>query len=572
MEAGAGQHILIAALGLGARETCYSWRGRTATASSATLALLEMLEAKDRPGTARIFATQKAREETWPQLEPELGRWLSAPPELIEVPEPGDDGDLREIISGIAGAVPAGAGISIDLTHGYRHMPLLLYATALYLSSLRDVQIRHAVYGALHPNDRASVLLDLLPLLKLPHWFHAVRLFREHGDAAPVADLLLETISSRSPLRKVGKCLQNLATAYSFALPLELAKAAEGAGKVLDEEACRQFDTEIPLGRELATALRLSAERWSFQDPAGRRSDWKPSVILNEQELGRQARLINSYLDLGRYPEGFGLMREWLVNWALLRSGQADGWLVRERRVAVERRIGALAKAAEKDSPLRGHLSREQIDFQSFWQHISSHIRNALHHHGMRQELVKISPSTVESLRREWTERWSRAPELDLDLPAGGGTWLVTPLGRQPGVLFSALRIARPDRCIVIASDETLPQIDEAVRRANFTGAVDRLAFQDPHLGFGSEQMTIARQIGSQIALADDVVVNVTGGTTLMCLTAEKVAAAAETNGRKVRRLVLVDRRSEQEKVDDPWVESKCKWLDQGEDGEHPND
>ena len=39
------------------------------------------------------------------------------------------------------------------------------------------------------PNDPKPII-DLQPLLELPEWFYAVRMFRDQGTTAPIAQLL----------------------------------------------------------------------------------------------------------------------------------------------------------------------------------------------------------------------------------------------------------------------------------------------------------------------------------------------------------------------------------------------
>ena len=71
-----------------------------------------------------------------------------------------------------------------------RHFPLLLYAVSLYLQSLRGVRIRGAFYGMLEALGEPKPIIDLQPLLELPEWFYAVRVFRETGTVRPISERL----------------------------------------------------------------------------------------------------------------------------------------------------------------------------------------------------------------------------------------------------------------------------------------------------------------------------------------------------------------------------------------------
>ena len=62
----------------------------------------------------------------------------------------------------------------------------------LYLTSLRGINIRGAYYGMVVgiPQDEPKPIIDLQPLLELPEWFYAVRVFRDQGTTKPIAGLL----------------------------------------------------------------------------------------------------------------------------------------------------------------------------------------------------------------------------------------------------------------------------------------------------------------------------------------------------------------------------------------------
>jgi hypothetical protein len=56
--------------------------------------------------------------------------------------------------------------------------------------------------------------------------------------------------------------------------------------------------------------------------------------------------------------------------------------------------------------------------------------------------------------------------------------------------------------------------------------------------------------------------VNITGGTTLMGLTAEKLASKARELPCEVRRLGLIDSRPPEQQRTDPYQEGEPLWLD----------
>jgi hypothetical protein len=121
----------------------------------------------------------------------------------------------------------------------------------------------------------------------------------------------------------------------------------------------------------------------------------------------------------------------------------------------------------------------------------------------------------------------------------------------------------------VICSPRSETAIPEALSRAGFDGEHRSLRLEDPYAG-KDERRKLAEESRQYLASADDVSVNITGGTTLMGVVAEDLAQEARKLARPVRRFALIDRRSPEEQKRDPFVEGDILWLDNEErDGDY---
>ena len=150
---------------------------------------------------------------------------------------------------------------------------------------------------------------------------------------------------------------------------------------------------------------------------------------------------------------------------------------------------------------------------------------------------------------------------------------LVSPIGKRPGVLFSAVRACRANRgdnpalCLVICSRETEGLIEEALKKAGFEGDFEALAMEDAFGGGQDEIRQIAVDARRHFIGAGEVLVNVTGGTTLMGLAAERLANEARSLACPVvRRFGLIDRRPPREQENDPYQAGEPFWLDEGDE------
>ena len=83
----------------------------------------------------------------------------------------------------------------------------------------------------------------------------------------------------------------------------------------------------------------------------------------------------------------------------------------------------------------------------------------------------------------------------------------------------------------------------------------------DPHGGF-DEITKAVDQVRPYLLEADEVVANMTGGTTLMGIIVQQLVEEAQKLDRPVRRFVLIDRRPPARQDQDPFVQSDCHWLD----------
>jgi hypothetical protein len=262
-------------------------------------------------------------------------------------------------------------------------------------------------------------------------------------------------------------------------------------------------------------------------------------------------------------------MNEWTVSRVVLQMGNQGSWLdYHSARRAAATVLGALDELA-RDPALANGLTQAQRDLGRFWLNLSD-LRNAFHHHGMRpQVLVGAAANDVERKLHAVRTYWGTlkaAVDLPVPVEATPRRLLVSPVGRRPGVLYSALDACRrdeplPDACLVLVSDETSSAADEALRAANFDGQVYRFQMADPY-GEKSEIERLVRDARRHLVAAQEIAVNLTGGTTLMGLAVAAIANEAERLGRDVRRFGLVDRRPPSEQDADPYRTGEVFWLD----------
>ena len=580
-------HILLTSLGMRAIKTEYEWNGKKATADLTPLALVQLLEETQLPNRVIAVVTQSAKLETWQPFRAGICQTLKFSPEIVEIPDGSNSDEIRQILESVAKSVPEGADLTLDVTQGFRHFPFIFYALVLYLTSLRGVKIRGAYYGMVEglPQNVPKPIIDLQPLLELPEWFHAVRMFRDLGTTKPIADLLqpladrldkekanLFTKGKRSEAQKLLKqatsvrhsvdWLERYAFAYESALPLELEKASR---ELIDsiKKLPKVGSAGLPLlADELTGTIVAAAEKSAFPKPPSGGGSWKSKICLDENELKRQAYMIDLYLNRDQLSLAVGLMREWVVSWAIWKSDNTadiSKWLDRGVRSLYERRLGAIGALAA-NTAFKSTITTAQKKFGGFWNQLGDALRNMLHHHAMRIDGFEQSPTFLKDVRNFWNGLREGSTELPA-LGGGKGKLLISPQGMRPGVLFSALKEAQPDTCLVICSETSANTIPEAAEHACFKGHVEQIELGDPLGGF-DEINAVAGRAHGYLLYADEVIANMTGGTTLMGIIVQRLVEDAQKLDRPVRRFGLIDRRPTHEQDSDPFVQGDSHWLD----------
>lgn len=158
------------------------------------------------------------------ELTPLLSEELKCEVELKITPSAFNQSEQLQILQAIAGAAIGAEKLILDITHGYRHLPMLAYTAILYLQSIQpNLQVEHILYGEFDHDTGKGEVLDLVGLLEINKWSNAIRHSEATGDYSAVSALLDDKemgdwlseasyqesihrgVQARSPLKKVRK-------------------------------------------------------------------------------------------------------------------------------------------------------------------------------------------------------------------------------------------------------------------------------------------------------------------------------------------------------------------------------
>jgi CRISPR-associated Csx2 family protein len=144
----------------------------------ARLRLLEATEAK--AVTADVLAP----------LQGPLSEQLGFEARLALIPYCRDEREQVELLGVMAEHVAPGDTVHIDVTHGFRHLPMIALLAALHLRVARKAEIGGIWYGAFDPDTNEATVHNLLGLLRIADWIQALHTYDKDGDYGVFAPLL----------------------------------------------------------------------------------------------------------------------------------------------------------------------------------------------------------------------------------------------------------------------------------------------------------------------------------------------------------------------------------------------
>ncbi len=138
-----------------------------------------------------IVTTEKARGLHFTQLEREI-RALGLRTDLIcaVVAEDMSSKGQWAWFETILEQIQPGDHLTVDLTHGYRAIPIIFSTAIHFLQRSRGVFLEHVFYGAYDKNRDMSPIIDMKDFYIINEWAEGVSRLIEDADARKIADMV----------------------------------------------------------------------------------------------------------------------------------------------------------------------------------------------------------------------------------------------------------------------------------------------------------------------------------------------------------------------------------------------
>lgn len=236
------------------------------TDDEATLALIDAVA--NQTVSADMLAVHEQR----------LTQKLGIPVQCLLISYARNETEQTAILTDLAAKLQHGEQVILDVTHAFRHLPMLALVAARYLARVRNVQVQEVYYGALEMTPRMAdktqertPVLRLSAMLHMLDWVDALAVYEHSGNYGVFAPLLQQDGMQADR----ANMLAQAAYFERSGNPVQAKQSLSGAHNHVR-------DHQGPLGQLFKTTLTEHIG-W-FRN--GSRADWE--LALADRYLARQ--------------------------------------------------------------------------------------------------------------------------------------------------------------------------------------------------------------------------------------------------------------------------------------------
>lgn len=342
-----------------------------------------------KPDKIIIFMTDDAEKK----FEQEISSLISF--EKKKIKDGKNEEELWENFEILADSIPKDDEIIVDVTHGFRSIPIVALSVIIFLNILNDLKVKKILYGAFEARDfynGKAPVFDITNFMDLINWSYATDEFLKFGNAKRLR-VILDTIHNMTykqtdgakaqALKSLGKNLDEITTALSLIRPKEVIKSANDLPKLIKsvKNDINKLPQVKPLGKLLDKTSNIFVGISEAKDN-----------LFDSKGFKAQAQMIEFYIKIEKYQQAITLAREAIVSYVCCQENlnpedsnnrkEAEGKLNEWYNTLIEKK--SLDEKAKK--------------LAKIWQKITDY-RNDINHAGMRE-----NPNPSNSLIKNITE------------------------------------------------------------------------------------------------------------------------------------------------------------------------
>ena len=298
--------------------------------------------------------------------------------------------------------------IYLDITFAFRHLPIIFYASAMYLeTSNPKISLKGIFYGAneagfidkSEPSVKKVPIFNITNIANIVRGSFAVKEFEKTGHIIGVKNFVNEILNALTQkeheyagkggkITKVVKADQidsknrdEFGELEKYILNGLTYESGISANALLQK--ITSYRSDIRAVDDLLKRLYAKLEPIAIKDDFAE----KKNIKLDINELRRQLAFIRWHIDIGSVSSSLVLLREWIVNRTILANvKEHNGWVdYGDLRKNIERNINELSHNYKNNNQIYENEAFGELIEK--WCHYSNS-RNKYAHGGHRNESV----------------------------------------------------------------------------------------------------------------------------------------------------------------------------------------
>ncbi len=300
--------VFLSFLGLGDyKEAVYELHGQLSHKNKfVQVAEFELL-GENRPEIALIFVTNPSKEKHFQALSAGL-KQFGVTPIPVELHEDMSSEGQWKWFEQILAKINQGDQLTVDLTHGYRSIPIVFSTALNFLQKTKGVELEHVFYGAYEKNKEQSPIVDMRKFYDINIWTDGINRLTEGADARPLALAAEQSHAKQLPELSDKKLIKAFLGITERVRNVDINNIDAEANNVLAQiKRVRESKQSTPAGRlllQIAEKKFISLGRENLQN----------SKLYDKRYFEHQLEVVNLLLQHDFYMQAFTAMREFLVS------------------------------------------------------------------------------------------------------------------------------------------------------------------------------------------------------------------------------------------------------------------
>lgn len=297
--------------GYGYRKTIYEMAGqRTSETRFVQVAEQELL-GWEYFDILYIVATKASKEAHFAALEQELSA-CRGDVCLIELEEDMSGEGQWGWFERIYDVIQEGDELCVDLTHGYRSIPIIFSTAIYFLYRTKRIRLQHVLYGAFEKDRQLAPIIDMRRFFDINLWADAVGRLTDDADAESIARLAGEADRHQFPELATDDFVSACIDVTRRIKSVDVNNVAEKSCELLHKVGQMKENSSSGTAR----LLELVHDKFSpLAHPVTGNPD-KSGYTLDYYRI--QLELARLLLGHGLFMQAFTVMREWLSSLVML--------------------------------------------------------------------------------------------------------------------------------------------------------------------------------------------------------------------------------------------------------------